>query len=92
MTGRAIWPHSPTEPAFAGPSAPKAAFHRDPSVPGGLSHGVQGAAYRVVQEALTLVGLTERVTALGGELRTGPRSDRRGWEAKASPPAEKQAC
>ncbi|WP_412180579.1 sensor histidine kinase [Streptomyces sp. ADMS] len=36
-----------------------------------------------------LVGLTERVTALGGELRTGPRSERRGWEVKAMLPAEK---
>ncbi|WTJ96712.1 sensor histidine kinase [Streptomyces sp. NBC_01537] len=30
-----------------------------------------------------LVGLTERVTALGGELLTGPCSDRRGWEVTA---------
>lgn len=36
-----------------------------------------------------LVGLTERVTALGGELRTGPRSDRRGWEVTATLPAER---
>ncbi|WP_405849658.1 sensor histidine kinase [Streptomyces sp. NBC_01518] len=36
-----------------------------------------------------LVGLTERVTALGGELRTGPRSDRRGWEVMAILPTEK---
>ncbi|KOU77594.1 histidine kinase [Streptomyces sp. MMG1533] len=35
-----------------------------------------------------LVGLTERVTALGGELRTGPRSDRKGWEVTAILPAE----
>ncbi|WP_286258021.1 sensor histidine kinase [Streptomyces graminofaciens] len=33
-----------------------------------------------------LVGLTERVTALGGELRTGPRSDHRGWEVTAMLP------
>jgi signal transduction histidine kinase len=36
-----------------------------------------------------LVGLTERVTALGGELRTGPRSDQRGWEVKAVLPTRK---
>jgi signal transduction histidine kinase len=36
-----------------------------------------------------LVGLTERVTALGGKLRTGPRSDRRGWEVTAVLPAER---
>nr|WP_128435073.1 sensor histidine kinase [Streptomyces cyaneus] len=36
-----------------------------------------------------LVGLTERVTALGGKLRTGPRSDRRGWEVTATLPAER---
>ncbi|WP_373922045.1 sensor histidine kinase [Streptomyces sp. T12] len=36
-----------------------------------------------------LVGLTERVTALGGKLRTGPRSDRRGWEVMATLPAER---
>lgn len=36
-----------------------------------------------------LVGLTERVTALGGELRTGPRPARRGWEVTAILPAEK---
>jgi signal transduction histidine kinase len=35
-----------------------------------------------------LVGLTERVTALGGELSTGPRSDRRGWELLAILPVE----
>lgn len=121
---------------FRGPVGPKAALRRDPSVPGGLPHEVQAAAYRVVQEALTnirrhaadatevlvgltchghalevtvrddgrggarlpqaargggfgLVGLTERVTALGGELRTGPRSDRRGWEVTAILPTEK---
>jgi signal transduction histidine kinase len=34
-----------------------------------------------------LVGLTERVTALGGELRTGSRADRRGWEVTATLPA-----
>jgi glucose-6-phosphate-specific signal transduction histidine kinase len=33
-----------------------------------------------------LVGLTERVTALGGELRTGPRPDR-GWQVTAVLPA-----
>jgi signal transduction histidine kinase len=123
---------------FCGPVGPKAALRRDPSVPDGLPHEVQAAAYRVVQEALTnvrrhaadatevtvglaydsralevtvcddgrggtrlpqaargggfgLVGLTERVTALGGELRTGPRSDRRGWEVTAILPAEKPA-
>jgi signal transduction histidine kinase len=121
---------------FCGPVGPRAALHRDPSVPGGLPREVQAAAYRVVQEALTnvrrhaadaaevtvgltydgrvlevavrddgrgatrlpqaargggfgLVGLTERVTALGGELRTGTRSGRRGWEVKAILPAEK---
>lgn len=36
-----------------------------------------------------LVGLTERVTALGGELRTGPRSDHRGWDVTATLPAER---
>ncbi len=31
-----------------------------------------------------LVGLTERVTALGGDLRVGPRADRpEGWEVRA---------
>jgi len=123
---------------FSGPVGPKAALRRDPSVPDGLPHEVQAAAYRVVQEALTnvrrhaadaaevtvglaydsralevtvrddgrggtrlpqaargggfgLVGLTERVTALGGELRTGPRPDRRGWEVTAILPAEKKS-
>ncbi|MEU7656934.1 hypothetical protein [Streptomyces lincolnensis] len=28
-------------------------------------------------------------TALGGELRTGPRADRRGWEVMAILPTEK---
>ncbi|WP_329281925.1 sensor histidine kinase [Streptomyces sp. NBC_01451] len=121
---------------FGGPAGPKVVLHRDPSVPDGLPHEVQAAAYRVVQEALTnvrrhaadatevsvglahdgcalevtvrddgsggtrlpqaargggfgLVGLTERVTALGGELRTGPRSGRGGWEVTATLPAEK---
>ncbi|WP_405467285.1 sensor histidine kinase [Streptomyces canus] len=36
-----------------------------------------------------LVGLTERVTALGGELRTGPRSDREGWDVTAILPTDK---
>ncbi|MFF7647510.1 histidine kinase [Streptomyces canus] len=36
-----------------------------------------------------LVGLTERVTALGGELRTGPRSDRKGWDVTAILPTAK---
>ncbi|KOG37277.1 histidine kinase [Streptomyces resistomycificus] len=36
-----------------------------------------------------LVGLTERVTALGGELRTGPRSDCRGWDITAILPVGK---
>ncbi|GGW45331.1 ATP-binding protein [Streptomyces caelestis] len=36
-----------------------------------------------------LVGLTERVTALGGKLRTGPRSDRQGWEVIATLPTER---
>jgi signal transduction histidine kinase len=118
---------------FGGPVGPKAALHRDPSVPDDLPYDVQVAAYRVVQEALTnirrhaadatevavhlahdgqslqvtvlddgkggtalpaaargggfgLVGLTERVTALGGELRTGPRPDR-GWQVTAVLPA-----
>ncbi|WP_234441826.1 sensor histidine kinase [Streptomyces sp. WM6386] len=35
-----------------------------------------------------LVGLTERVTALGGELRTGPRSGGRGWEVRAILPTK----
>ncbi|MCD9878429.1 sensor histidine kinase [Streptomyces sp. NR30] len=121
---------------FAGPVGPKAVLRRDPSVPDGLPHEMQAAAYRVVQEALTnvrrhaadatevlvglaydgrvlevtvrddgrggtrlpqaargggfgLVGLTERVTALGGKLRTGPRPDRRGWEVTAKLPMEK---
>ncbi|NEC88493.1 sensor histidine kinase [Streptomyces sp. SID12501] len=121
---------------FSGPVGPKAALHRDPSVPEGLPHEVQVAAYRVVQEALTnvrrhaadatevtvglahdgrvlevtvcddgrggtrlpqaargggfgLVGLTERVTALGGALRTGPSPEHRGWEVTATLPAEK---
>ncbi|MBK6014158.1 sensor histidine kinase [Streptomyces sp. MBT53] len=120
---------------FAGPVGPKAVLRRDPSVPDGLPHEMQAAAYRVVQEALTnvrrhaadatevlvglaydgrvlevtvrddgrggtwlpqaargggfgLVGLTERVTALGGKLRTGPRPDRRGWEVTATLPME----
>nr|WP_206327797.1 sensor histidine kinase [Streptomyces sp. S3(2020)] len=38
-----------------------------------------------------LVGLTERVTALGGELRTGPRSDRRGWQVRAMLPTQKSS-
>lgn len=33
-----------------------------------------------------LVGLTERVTALDGTLRTGPRPDRRGWQLSATLP------
>ena len=36
-----------------------------------------------------IVGLTERVTALGGELRTGPRQDH-GWEVMALLPAVRQ--
>ncbi len=36
-----------------------------------------------------LVGLTERVTALGGKLRTGSRFDRRGWEVMATLPTER---
>ncbi|WTW22595.1 sensor histidine kinase [Streptomyces sp. NBC_00019] len=38
-----------------------------------------------------LVGLTERVTALGGELHTGPRSDHRGWQVTAILPTEKSS-
>ncbi|WP_443080289.1 sensor histidine kinase [Streptomyces sp. SP18BB07] len=37
-----------------------------------------------------IVGLTERVTALGGTLRTGPRQDH-GWEVVALLPAPRQA-
>ncbi|WP_246204770.1 sensor histidine kinase [Streptomyces tailanensis] len=36
-----------------------------------------------------LIGLTERVTALGGEVRTGLRSDRWGWEVTATLPAQR---
>ncbi|MFH8659389.1 sensor histidine kinase [Streptomyces afghaniensis] len=36
-----------------------------------------------------IVGLTERVTALGGELRTGPREDH-GWEVMALLPTARQ--
>jgi signal transduction histidine kinase len=34
---------------------PQAVLRRDPSVPDGLPHEVQAAAYRIVQEALTKV-------------------------------------
>ncbi|MES5819866.1 histidine kinase [Streptomyces sp. RG80] len=124
---------------FGGPVGPDVELRRAPSVPDGLPHEVQAAAYRVVQEALTnvrrhaadatevtvdldhdgrtlevtvrddgrggtrlpqaargggfgLVGLTERVTALGGELRTGPRRDQRGWEVSALLPAPEGAA
>ncbi len=117
---------------FTGPRGQKAVLHRSPLVPDELSHEVQAAAYRVVQEALTnvlrhapdaeeivvevcftgpelrvavrddgrggpkmpaaafgcgfgLVGLSERVTALGGRLEAGPRR-RRGWQVTASLP------
>ncbi|MFI7017306.1 histidine kinase [Streptomyces sp. NPDC050164] len=38
-----------------------------------------------------LVGLTERVTALGGELRTGPRATGQGWEVTAVLPTASSA-
>ncbi|WP_229866303.1 sensor histidine kinase [Streptomyces spinoverrucosus] len=38
-----------------------------------------------------LVGLTERVTALGGELRTGPRPTGQGWEVTAVLPTDSSA-
>ncbi|KUL31595.1 sensor histidine kinase [Streptomyces regalis] len=38
-----------------------------------------------------LVGLTERVTALGGELRTGPRLTAQGWEVTAVLPTASSA-
>ncbi|MFC9126420.1 sensor histidine kinase [Streptomyces sp. NPDC057099] len=37
-----------------------------------------------------LVGLTERVTALGGELRAGPRAGGAGWQVRAAFPAGKR--
>ncbi|MFJ9634549.1 sensor histidine kinase [Streptomyces sp. NPDC101175] len=110
-------------------------LRRDPAVTDDLSHEVQAAAFRVVQEALTnirrhaadathievvlgqdtgrlevtvvddgrggirlppaahgggfgLVGLNERVTALGGTMDTGPRGAG-GWGVRAVFPARK---
>ncbi|MDX2911311.1 sensor histidine kinase [Streptomyces griseiscabiei] len=47
-----------------------------------LPHAARGGGFGIV-------GLTERVTALGGELRTGPRKDH-GWEVIALLPAVRQ--
>ncbi|MEU2746063.1 histidine kinase [Streptomyces collinus] len=121
---------------FASP-VQRCVLHRDPAVSGALPHGVQAAAFRVVQETLTnvrrhaadatevtvrltcpagrlevtvtddghggtqfpdaahgggfgIVGLTERVTALGGELHAGPRAGgAAGWQVRAVFPAGK---
>ena len=45
-----------------------------------MPHAARGGGFGIV-------GLTERVTALGGELRTGPRPDT-GWEVIALLPTE----
>ncbi|AVV40703.1 two-component sensor histidine kinase [Streptomyces sp. P3] len=44
-----------------------------------IPHAARGGGFGIV-------GLTERVTALGGQLRTGPRTER-GWEVMALLPA-----
>ncbi|MGW7170767.1 sensor histidine kinase [Streptomyces sp. NPDC054884] len=53
-----------------------------------LDNGKGGTALPVAARGggFGLVGLTERVTALGGELRTGPRPER-GWQVTAVLPA-----
>ncbi|MEV0218217.1 histidine kinase [Streptomyces sp. NPDC050704] len=49
-------------------------------------HGGTQMPYAARGGGFGIVGLTERVTALGGELRTGPRPDT-GWEVTALLPA-----
>lgn len=49
-----------------------------------ISHAARGGGFG-------LVGLAERVTALGGELRTGPRSTGQGWEVRAVMPVASPA-
>ncbi|WP_045563633.1 sensor histidine kinase [Streptomyces sp. FxanaA7] len=53
-------------------------------------HGGASMPYAARGGGFGIVGLTERVTALGGTLHTGPRQDH-GWEVVALLPAPRQA-
>nr|WP_239158334.1 sensor histidine kinase [Streptomyces sp. SID13726] len=80
---------------FRGAVGPEAELCRDPSVPDGLPHEVQAAAYRVVQEALTNVrrhaadatGVTVRLTHDGRALEVTVRDDGHGTTTRLPPAA-----